>query len=129
MDIWKFNIMPLPFDIVITPIRVIFTLFAIFAWSRAYLRWREHTFSYKELFFWTIVWVAVIVLIFTPGKTDFIARQLGVGRGSDAFFAIGIVILFYMVYRLYAIVDRLEKDFTKIVRILALRDASTKKHS
>lgn len=120
--------MTLPFDIVVTPIRAIFTLFALFAWSRAYLRWRERTFSYKEFFFWTVVWAAVVVFIFTPGKTDFIARSLGVGRGSDAFFAIGIVILFYMVYRLYAQVDELEKELTKLVRQLALDRGKHKNH-
>lgn len=115
--------MTLPFDIIVTPIRVIFTLFAIFAWTRAYQRWREHVFSYKELVFWTIVWGAAVVLIFTPGKTDFIARSLGVQRGSDAIFAFATVVLFYMVYRVYAKVDKLEKDLTKLVRNIAIRSS------
>jgi hypothetical protein len=122
--------MTLPFDIVVTPIRIIFTIFALFAWSRAYLRWQERLFTLKEFAFWTFVWVGVIVLIFTPGKTDFIAEWLGVGRGSDAIFAVGLVLIFYMVYRLYAKVDKLERDLAKLIQHLALtRGRRTRKDS
>lgn len=114
--------MTLPFDIVVTPIRAIFTLFALFAWSRAFLHWRQRIFSYKELLFWTVVWATAIVLIFTPGKTDFLASRLGVGRGSDAMLAIAITVLFYIVYRLYAKVDRLEKDVTKLIQRIAIQN-------
>lgn len=105
-----------------TPIGILFTFFALFAWSRAYQRWRDRTFSNNEFLFWSLIWAAAIFLILFPVKSDFLAELLGVGRGADAVFAIGLVVLFYMVYRVYAKLDKAEKDLARLVRALALKD-------
>ena len=57
-----------------------------------------------------------------PEFFGYVADILGVGRGVDALMYISIVVLFYLIYRLYAKVDTLERQITYIVREIAIRD-------
>lgn len=105
-------------------IKIIFTLFALFAWSRVVIRFRSKDLNIKELIFWSFVWGAMIILVFIPGKTNFLAKTVGMERGNDAMFFLGIVALFYATYRLYVKINEQEKEITKLVRALALKNVS-----
>jgi len=76
----------------------------------------------KELIFWSFLWLAMIIMVFIPGKTNFLAKLLGMERGNDAMFFLGIVALFYASYRLYVKSNEQEKEITKLVRALALKN-------
>lgn len=103
-------------------IKIIFTLFAIFAWSRVLIRFRSKDLNHKELIFWSLIWAVMIILVFIPGKTNFLAKVLGMERGNDAMFFLAIVALYYATYRLYVKANEQEKEITKLVRALALRN-------
>lgn len=103
-------------------IKILFTLFALFAWSRAVIRFYSKDLNLKELIFWSLLWLMMIVLVFIPGKTNFLAKLLGMERGNDAMFFLGIVALFYASYRLYVKTNEQEKEITKLVRALALKN-------
>lgn len=103
-------------------IKILFTLFAIFAWSRAITRFYHKDLNLKELIFWSLLWILMIVLVFIPGKTNFLAKLLGMERGNDAMFFLGIVALFYATYRLYVKTNEQEKEVTRLVRALALKN-------
>ncbi len=103
-------------------IKILFTLFAVFAWSRAVIRFYSKDLNLKELIFWSFLWLAMIILVFIPGKTNFLAKILGMERGNDAMFFLGIVALFYATYRLYVKSNEQEKEITRLVRALALKN-------
>jgi len=105
-------------------IKIIFTVFALFAWSRAIIRFYSKDLNIKELFFWSFVWALMIVLVYIPGKTNFLARILGMERGNDAMFFLAIAGLFYATYRLYVKSNEQEKEITKLVRALALKNVT-----
>lgn len=109
-------------------IKIFFTLFALFAWSRAVIRFYSKDLNLKELIFWSLLWVGMIVLVFIPGKTNFLAKVLGMERGNDAMFFLAIVALFYASYRLYVKANEQEKEITKLVRSLALKNVRRHKN-
>ena len=108
-------------------IKILFTLFALFAWSRAVIRFQSKDLNIKELIFWSLAWLLMIILVFIPGKTDFLARVIGMERGKDAMFFLGIVALFYATYRLYVKSNEQEKEITRLVRALALKNVTKSK--
>jgi len=108
-------------------IKILFTLFALFAWSRAVIRFQSKDLNIKELIFWSLAWLVMIILVFIPGKTDFLARLLGMERGKDAMFFLGIVALFYATYRLYVKSNEQDKEITQLVRALALKNVIHKR--
>jgi small membrane protein len=95
-------------------LRIIATLFVFFAASRAYLRFKDRSLSMTGFIFWTLVWLAALVFIFFPDMSSIVAGTIGLGRGVDAVFLLSIVLLFYLVFRLYIKIDTIDKNITDL---------------
>lgn len=103
----------------ISIVRIAAVVFALFAGSRAVLRFKSREISHGELGFWSIIWIALILLALFPQKSVDIADVLGIQRGVDIFVYSGITVLFYLVFRIYVRLDKFDHQLTKIVREIA----------
>lgn len=103
-----------------TLLQIIAALFAIFALSRAYLRFKERKLSSFAFIFWFGVWIAGMILVFVPQLTTEVAKMLGIGRGADAVVYTSIAVLFYMMFRIYIKIEDTQKQITEVVRKVAL---------
>ncbi len=95
-------------------IQIITVLFVAFAWSRAILRFKDKAISYSEFFFWMFIWTSVLLLTFNPGIADKTALIFGLQRGADAMFFIAIILLFYLIFRLYVKLDIVDRNLTRL---------------
>ncbi|MFO8015514.1 MAG: DUF2304 family protein [Candidatus Woesearchaeota archaeon] len=102
--------------------QIIVVLFVLFAWSRVLLRFRERKISQWEFAFWSLLWIAVLVVLFIPAITEPIAGILSIGRGVDVVVYLSIVLLFYLVFRIYVKIEGIEKEITSIVRESSLSE-------
>jgi len=102
-------------------IQIIGILFALFAYSRTSLRFKDKRITAKEFLFWTIVWVGVIIVAIIPGVMSGLSRFLGIGRPIDIIVYASIIILFYLIFRIYVKIEDVEQNITKIVRETAIR--------
>lgn len=100
---------------------IIVVLFVLFAWSRVLLRFRERKISRWEFAFWSILWLVVLVVLFIPSVTQPIAKILNIGRGIDVVVYLSIVLLFYLVFRIYVKIEGIEQEVTKVVRETTLK--------
>jgi hypothetical protein len=100
-------------------IQIIIIVFAIFALSRAFLRFKENRLTTRDFVFWIIIWFAIIVLSFLPNIAGYISMFFGIGRGIDLAVYVSIVALFYLVFRVYVKAENLEKEITELVRKIA----------
>ncbi len=76
--------------------------------------------SIVKILFWLIFWAGALVLIWLPqGTIDSIGQFFGVEKGLDLVVYMSIIILFYIVLRIYGKVDKLQKNITKLVREIA----------
>jgi len=107
-------------------LQVIIILFAAFALSRSYLRYRKNTESLLEFLLWIVVWVSVVVVVLVRRITAIPAQIFGIGRGVDVLVYLSIVFLIYSVYRIYSKIEKLEQDMTKLTREIALRQEKKK---
>lgn len=117
----------LNFIIHIPPIRIIFTIFAVFAWSRVFIKFRTKNMNAKEFIFWSAVWISALAVVYIPGKTDVLAKVMGMGRGFDAVTFLSVISLFYIIYRLYVKSNEHDQVITALVRQIALKNATNKK--
>lgn len=108
----------------LTTIQIVLVLFSIFALTRVYLRFQEKVIPAKTAFFWILIWVAALVGILLPKTTTKIASIFGVGRGVDVIVYISLALLFYLVFRIYVMIQDIRHEITTIIRKIALRDAS-----
>lgn len=110
-----------------TAIQILLLTFVIFAMSRVYLRAKEKVLSPRAAFFWFLVWTAALVGISLPTTTTKIAEFFGVGRGVDIIVYISLALLFYLVFRIFVMVEDLRHEITSIVRDIALANSSKNK--
>ncbi len=90
-------------------------------------QFRRGTISGKEFFFWSLFWVLAAAAILVPNALTMIANILGIGRGTDLAFYGSFVIVAYVLFRMVVRLDRIERDVTKVVRHLALKDQQNQK--
>jgi hypothetical protein len=108
-------------------IQMLVTLFVLFAWSRAFFRMRDKNISIGEFSFWSLIWIAVLIVNLFPGLTSIVSGFVGIGRGMDLAVYAGITLLFYLMFRLYVKIDTQSKELTKLVREIAIKEAKKKK--
>lgn len=108
------------------PIRILLSLFLLFAVSRAVLRRQEGALSLGNFLFWSGVWLLAAVGILRPDFTSYIAQGIGIGRGADVVTYASILILFYLLFRTHIMIENLRHEITQIIRELALKGARKK---
>ncbi|MCK9378650.1 MAG: DUF2304 family protein [Candidatus Moranbacteria bacterium] len=93
---------------------LIIAIFVIFAISRVFLRYKGKEISLREMIFWNFIWMIVLIVVLFPNLTTNIAKIIGIGRGVDTAFFISILLLFYLIFRLYVKIDKIDKDITEL---------------
>ena len=106
----------------LTTIQIVLLIFVIFAISRVILRLKEKVLSTQMAFFWVLIWLAALVGILLPKTTTKIASFFGVGRGVDVIVYISLALLFYLVFRIYVMIEDLRHEITNLIRELALQN-------
>ncbi len=110
-------------------LEILVSAFALWAISRSWLRLKYGNESIGEFLFWSLIWITVIVVLFNPAITQIPADLFDIDRGIDAMVYLGLIILFYSVYRVYSKIERVEQDITSLTRYIALKDAGiSRKH-
>lgn len=103
-------------------IQLLLSLFILFAFIKVIGRFRAKELSLPALFFWLIFWLVVAVVVWQPDWSTQLANRLGVGRGADLVMYLSIALLFYLTFRQTVRLEKMEKNITKIVRELTLRN-------
>ncbi len=94
--------------------KIFILIFIIFAASRTYLRFKDKSINIASLSLWILIWLTVLLLVFDPKISDIAASLLGINGGVNAMFFIAIILLFYLVFRLYVKMDTIDKHLTDL---------------
>jgi len=102
-----------------TPLQIVVALFALFAFSRALLRMRDGKISIKEFLLWTAAWTGIVIIVFQPWVTDMVSQKFGISRGIDFVVYMTIVVILYLIFRLFVQLESMEQELTKIASTIA----------
>lgn len=91
-------------------------------WKRA----RQNVIAPIEAILWSLLWIGAGVVIALPQTATLVANFFGVGRGSDFVIYGSVVALFFLVFKIFISLDRVERKITDLVRKDALRDLPEK---
>lgn len=108
------------------PFQIIIVLFLVFALSRVLLRFRGGQIKQGEFIFWGIIFLVAIFGISLPLEANRFANYLGIGRGVDLVVYVSIAILFYLVFRIYVMLQDIRREMSEVVRKFALENRNKK---
>ncbi len=103
-------------------VQVIFILFALFALTRVFVRVRKRELSHALGSLAVVIWASVIAFALQPEWLDRIAEVIGVGRGVDTATYISILVIFYLIFKIFVRLEKLEDHLTSSVRDEALSE-------
>src|SRR3989338_4062191 len=106
----------------LTTIQILLLAFILFAISRVVLRAREKVISTQAAIFWSVIWLAALIGILMPQTTTSLASVFGVGRGVDVIVYISLALLFYIVFRMFVMIEDLRHEITNLIRQIALQN-------
>lgn len=101
-------------------------IFLLFALSRVILRYKSNEVSWRGLIFWGTLFSSAMIVALFPDISTGVAKTLGIGRGADAVVYTSIVLLFYLVFRLYVFIQDIHFEITELVKQLALKEVKEK---
>lgn len=105
-----------------TLFQIIVLIFIVFVFLKIFKKYQEKVISSREMIFWGLLWLVAALLITWPGTTSFLASQLGIGRGVDLVIYVAMIANFYLIFRLYVRAERQEKNITRLVQKIALKN-------
>lgn len=109
-------------------VKILSFLLAAIAISKSYVDFRCKVESLQMFIFWIVTWTMIVVVALVPSIIDVLIFSFGGGRtGLGTFFGMALVFLFFIVYRMYVKIERIEQNLTKTIQEFALRDQWTSK--
>ncbi|HMK54100.1 MAG TPA: DUF2304 family protein [Methanobacteriaceae archaeon] len=91
------------------------------------LRFRNGKMSLNMLLVWSGIWVLLIIFSLYPGATSLLASVTGIGRGLDIILIFGLIGCFYMIFRIYNMIESVEEEITYLVREIAIQKGQSEK--
>ncbi len=104
-------------------IQILILIFIAYVIYRLAIKLKKREFSIQVFLLWLIFWIAVGVIVVLPQTTQLVADWLGVGRGVDVVIYISILVLFYIVFRIFARIEKIERDITYLVKDISIDKA------
>lgn len=101
--------------------QILGALIGIIAIILSILRIRERKMSVGMFVLWIFIWAMVIVISIYPQSTTILASFTGIGRGLDFVLIIGLIGCFYIIFKLYTMIEKMEQEITELVREIALQ--------
>ena len=65
---------------------------------------------------WLVFWIAAAAAFISPESLTFLANLLGIGRGADLVLYTAVVVVFYLMFRIFVRLEKMERGITKVVR-------------
>ena len=103
-----------------TLIQVVLTAGIIIIAAYMYLRLRN---TFLDLVLILLFLITGVVFVIFNEITDKMAHFLGIGRGADMIFYLGLLFLFFLMLKLYARLRRVEENLTELVRKKSIEEA------
>jgi hypothetical protein len=105
--------------------QVIGILIGILAMLLTILRFKDGEMSLGMLVVWSLIWLIVIFVSIYPESTSFLAKSAGIGRGLDFVLILGILLCFYLIFKLYNKLESTEEEITDLVRKIAIQNENS----
>lgn len=109
-------------------VQILILLFGIVMIYFTFLYYKRSNYEKFGLVFWLLVWLGFIFLGMFPQTVYGVMEALSIERTADFFYAGGILLFSVVLFYLYNITKKNQKQIEIVVRKMALAQASQKRH-
>jgi hypothetical protein len=102
--------------------QIIAIILGLIAILYSIIRFRNGMMSVGMLLLWIIIWLIIITISLYPNDTNYLAIYTGIGRGLDFVLILGILLSFYLIFKMYNKIENIEEELTDLVRELAIQN-------
>ncbi|MDO8489988.1 MAG: DUF2304 family protein [bacterium] len=96
------------------------TLCSLFIIAKAFKSYRKRSVRLTTFCAWSLFWIVLIAVVWQPDLTNHVAGILQVGRGADAVLYLSLILIFYLLFRIFEKLEMLDQEITTIVREIAV---------
>ncbi len=107
-------------------IKIFLLIIIILIISRIASKYLKKELTVKEFVLWVLFWIGAGFIVIWPDTSSYLAMLLGVGRGADLVIYLSLVLVFYLLFRIFVRIEKIERDITKIISHIALKDEDRK---
>ena len=107
-------------------LQILVTIFIAFILFKLFVQKQKNKISLLSFFIWAFLWFIVLVVFWLPDSTTYLAAWLGIGRGADLVVYVSILVIFYMLFRIFVRISKIESEITKAVREEAIKNVKEK---
>ncbi|MFA6424356.1 MAG: DUF2304 domain-containing protein [Candidatus Magasanikbacteria bacterium] len=97
-------------------IQIILVAFFLFVLFKVINQFRSGELKSREAIGWVLFWILAGLVVVSPNSTLILAKVLGVGRGVDAIIYLAIALLFFLLFKIFVRLEKIDHQITKIVR-------------
>src|SRR3989344_8604379 len=103
-----------------TPIQMVAGIIAVIGVIRSLMLLKERKLSAGWFVFWLAVWAGIGIIAFVPSLSYAVSQPLGIERGVDLLVYLSIIVLFYLIFRIFVRLEQSQREITRLVRELAI---------
>jgi hypothetical protein len=96
---------------------------AVLAMVVAVLWFRQKKIGRTAFLLWLFLWACFAGVVLFPETAVVAARLLGIKRGTDLALYLSVILIVFLLFRVYVRLETMDQQITQIVRAVALRDA------
>ncbi len=110
-------------------IRLLVWIIGLLILYNIFIKFRKKEITFAWFSFWFLLWAGIIGLVSHAYIADRIASfiGLGTGRGVELALFLAILIVLYLMFRLYLKINQIESQISEIVKHIALLPAPKKR--
>ncbi len=107
-------------------LQIIVSLFVVVILYKLFKQRQGGKLSTSAFLIWFLLWLAVLVVFWQPEVTSYLANLLGIGRGADLAIYLSILVIFFILFRIYIRLSKIESQITKVIRKDAIDNVKEK---
>lgn len=107
--------------------QIVAIILILFIYSGILVRFKHKEISKKEFGAWSLFWLLALVVVIFLRQVDAFVQRVGiVGRGIDVIVYVSIDLIFYLIFRIFVRLDKMEQNITRVVRRVTIDEAETR---
>jgi hypothetical protein len=103
--------------------QIIAIIIILFFIAKLFLQKKKKEINILEFSFWFLFWLVSGFVIFFIKKIDGFVSALGFSaKGIDVLVYLSIVVIFYLIFKLFIKIEKQERNITKLTREISLNN-------